>query len=308
MLMTTKGVAPALGLIVAAIVLGTALLGQTQSTQAQTNGPTAAYSFSDPVDAGDGWLVAVETATFVPGASGGGQPAGSGVLTVALRLQNTGPQPRQFPTYRLHLLSSGGAVQQDVWCGPDRPTLELLPTIPPDGSGTGVACWTVNPADAAQVLLALDPPLGQSAEERLALALSPVVQAAAAPSPPATASAAPVGADPAPLAPRADVSAPVSSGAQCSTAYSLYADATGGYGMPSCAASSSGLSGVSGLVGVSGGSGAALRTEGVPPCRLYPSAAQGTTRMYGASAAPGTPLPAATPTTSSQGGLVGVTC
>src|SRR3982750_1463016 len=122
---TIKGMARSLGLIVAAMVLGTALLGQTSSTQAQTNDATGPHTFSDPVDAGDAWLVAVEAATFVPSAPGGGQPAGSGVLAVSLRLHNTGSQPRQFPTYRLHLVSGGGALQQDIWCGLDRPALEL---------------------------------------------------------------------------------------------------------------------------------------------------------------------------------------
>jgi hypothetical protein len=308
MSITTKGVAPSPGRLVAAVLLGAALLGQIQATQAQTTSPTAPYTLGDPIDAGDGWVVAVEAATFVPNASGAGQPAGPGVLAVSLRLQNTGAQPRQFPTYRLHLLSSGGALQQDTWCGRDRPALELQPEIAPDGSGAGVACWTVNTADAAQVRLTLDPPLGQSGGERLALALSPVVQAAPAAPASIAASAALSGTDSVPLAPHADLSPPAASSAQCSTAYSLYADASGGYGMPGCAASSGGLSGTGGFAAASGGSAAALRGEGVPPCRLYPSAAQGTSRTAGASTLPITPLPAGTPTTSSQGGLIGVTC
>src|SRR3954471_1671880 len=129
MSIATKGMAPSLGLIVAAVLLGTALLAPTPSTEAQSDSRTAPYSLGEPVDAGDGWMVAVEAATVAPSASGGGGAAGSGVLAVALRLQNASPQPRRFPTYRLHLLSSGGTPQQDTWCGRDRPALELQSEI-----------------------------------------------------------------------------------------------------------------------------------------------------------------------------------
>jgi hypothetical protein len=290
---------PAVGLIVVLALSGGVLLGRIQPAHAQAGAPETTHAVRQPVDAGDGWVITVQTATLKDTASSGATPGGAMTLVASLSVQNTGTVARQFPTYRLRLVNSSGRMQTDTWCGRDDPSLELLPEITPSGTGGGAACWTVDAADSASLVLYLDPPPGVLAERPVAFALNPEARAQPAATTTPAALAAPAGSDFSGVLTRPDAGAAVSSSGRCSPAYSLYANTGGGYAMPDCAVAAGGAAN-------SAGSGAALRTAGVPACRLFPSAARGSTATT--NSVPTTPVVVPAPTITSQGSLAGVTC
>ncbi|HEY7064540.1 MAG TPA: hypothetical protein VII06_23905 [Chloroflexota bacterium] len=93
-----------------------------------------------------------------------------------LQVQNAGSEARGFPTYPLHVVNGSGTQQPDTWCGHDAPSLELQPPIAPGATAVGAGCWKVDVADAASLVLSLDPPLGQAAGQPVRLALDPIVR------------------------------------------------------------------------------------------------------------------------------------
>jgi hypothetical protein len=249
--------------IVVAALLASVLLGGIHSARAQGGSSPAAVSAGTPVEVGDNWRVSVAAATihtFPPDA----EPAASPALVAAtLSVQNLGAQPRQFPTYRVHLVNAAGAAFQDAWCGGVAPALEVAPAVPPNEITTGALCWTVPSADTAPLSVAVDPALGSAADQRVAFALDPVIRTearlAATPAP-----------SPAPLlAGSGDTtdhgatgwSAP--SGGQCASAYGLSANGSGTYS--TCAP---------GSIRSGGNTNTALLGRGAPACQLYPSGTQ----------------------------------
>jgi len=275
------------GLLVVIALLGPIFLGGTHSARAQDGDPAAVYPAGAVVDVGDSWRLTVSAVTVDASSPDAGATTPQPLLAASLTVDNLASQPRNFPTYRVHLLSASGVTFADTWCAGAGQSLEVAPAIPPNGTATGTLCWTLPSADTAPVVLAVDAALSVAAP-RVTFALNPVKSTPVPSLPTPTPSPAvllPALASDAERGP-ADRSEP--SGGQCSQAYSLYANANGSYNVPVC-----------GTPGISGGASnrPAVPVGAAVPCQLYPSGAQ----PSGAGAISGSTSPQCPSTSAGSG-------
>ncbi len=256
-------VQPRTSLLVVAALLGAVLPGGIHSTRAQSSNPSAPYSAGTPVDVGDNWRVTVGAAA-IHAAPPDSEPAGpSALLATSFVVQNMAPQPRSFPTYRVHLLNASGAAFADVWCSGVDQALELVPAIPANGTATGALCWRLPSADMDRVVVAMDPAPGSAPDQRVVFALDPVITTASPIASPLAPRPAPPGQGRTDTTDPAAVPVTQPSAAGCSSAYGLYSSSSGTYS--TCATDSTRSGGTSGVP---------LLGSGAPPCQLYPSAVQ----------------------------------
>jgi hypothetical protein len=287
-----------LGIALAAALLWSASAGMLRSVYAQADPQGTPYPVGVPAEVGDGWTISIEAATLNPSASDPGSAAGQPRLTTTLRVQNTAPEPRRFPTYRLRVVNGSGAPQRDTWCGRETNPLELSGRISPTSSQIGTACWALSSADVSNLVLYVDAPPSERERQPETFALTPTISTVAPAVPTSAVAPLPLAESPAPIPNRAAPSRTDPMSSWCSPAYSMYAGSSGNYAVSDCVA------------GSYGGSGAALWAPGVPACQLYPSARQpsasnSVTNGYGASLAP---VLTPTPGTTAQAASSGVSC
>jgi hypothetical protein len=262
-MMVQRGSPLRINLVVVAALLGSVLLGGIHSARAQSSSPPTAYSAGSAVEVGDSWRVTVGVATIHAVPPDAEPAASSALLATSLTVQNLTTQPRQFPTYRVHLLNASGAAFQDAWCGGVEQALELVAAIPPNGTATGSLCWKYPSADTAQVIVAMDLAPGSAPDQRVSFALDPVISTASRIAPTPAPSPAPLLQGNGDATDRGGVGVSAPSGAQCSSAYAHSANSSGSY---STCASGSSRSG--------GNTNTALLGRGAPACQLYPSGTQ----------------------------------
>jgi hypothetical protein len=275
-----------LGDILTLLLVGTIVLAMTHSAHAQSRAHEPVHPRGVPVTMGSDWLVNLDAATLTLSPLNHRLLNEQRMLVLTLQVRNITSVTRLFPLHRLHLLDGSGLPQRDTWCGSSAQPLELTREIAPGGVQTGDVCWLVGAAtieDVSDLLLHLDAPAADQ-HQAVFVAVSPVADAVAravrtiaptalpivataldAGAPPAASVsaanwvglAAP-GANPIALSPTPTLRAP------CAGAYSAYADSRGSYLATACPVASNSTE----------GSAAALRTPGVSPSALYPSANQ----------------------------------
>jgi hypothetical protein len=314
--MSSREAAPRLGGMLALAWLGSLLLGAVHSVHAQDGTQGAPYTSGVLTEVGGGWLVSLEAATLAELPLSSRSRDEQQILLLTVQVQNVGTEPRLFPVSRLRVLSSSGAALRDTWCGRDSKPLELSGQIPPHGTLTGDACWTMGAADVSNVVLYLEPPLGE-ARQPVFFGVGPAEIAVARVVPTAAPTALSISVDTVgggvpsvPLAPPRDASGPPDSGAnsivrthvdggrtqtpvanaRCAPVYSAYADSQGSYLTEDCPVAG----------GSREGPGAAIRAAGVSPAELYPSANQPPGRSGSTFGATPTPVSTGTPPSTSQ--------